>query len=295
MAEKFVAIDFETANASLASICQVGAVTFEDGRVVDSWGSLINPQDHFDWVNVDIHGIDATTVKDAPTFQQIYPAMLDRLRDQVVVSHTSFDRTALFQAIAKHNLTGVSCRWLDSARVVRRAWAQWSRSGYGLSNVCGALGIRFTAHDAVEDARAAGEVLLQAISTSGIGLDAWMTLVQKPINVNARKPIGPTFSNQIAMKGNPDGALAGEEIVFTGTLTLARCEAAVLAAQAGCQVATGIRRTTTLLVVGDLDIRQLAGHQKSIKQRKAEELIAKGHPIRILTESDFLRIVDLVH
>jgi len=48
MPEKFVAIDFETANADLASICQVGVVTFEEGRVVESWGSLINPLDYFD-------------------------------------------------------------------------------------------------------------------------------------------------------------------------------------------------------------------------------------------------------
>ncbi|MFM0236186.1 exonuclease domain-containing protein [Paraburkholderia sediminicola] len=285
MANKFVAIDFETANANLASICQVGVVTFEDGRIVDSWGALVNPQDYFDWINVDIHGIDETTVKDSPTFQQIYAAMMDRLRDQIVVSHTSFDRTALSQAIAKHNLAGISCRWLDSARVVRRAWAQWARSGYGLGNVCGTLGIPFTAHDAVEDARAAGEVLLHAIRTTGIGLDGWMTRVHQPVDLRSAMPV--------AMKGNPDGELAGEEIVFTGALTLSRCEAAALAAKAGCEVAAGVRKTTTLLVVGDQDIRQLAGHEKSIKHRKAEELIAKGRPIRILTESDFLRVVHL--
>ena len=285
MPEKFVAIDFETANADLASICQVGMVTFENGRVVESWGSLVNPQDYFDWINIDIHGIDEYAVKDAPTFQQIYTSMLDRLQHHVVVSHTSFDRTALSQAIAKHNLSGISCHWLDSARVVRRAWPQWSRKGYGLTNVCGELGISFTAHDAVEDARAAGEVLLRAIKTTGVGLDAWMARVHQPIN--------PSFAEPIAMAGNPDGVLAGEEMVFTGALMLPRREAAALAAKAGCDVLASVRKTTTLLVVGDQDIQKLAGHEKSIKHRKAEELIAKGQVIRILKESDFLRLVDL--
>jgi DNA polymerase-3 subunit epsilon len=40
-------------------------------------------------------------------------------------------------------------------------------------------------------------------------------------------------------------------------------------------------------VVGDQDVTRLAGHSKSSKHRKAEELIAKGVPIRILRESDF--------
>lgn len=35
----------------------------------------------------------------------------------------------------------------------------------------------------------------------------------------------------------------------------------------------------------------LNGHEKSNKHRKAEELIAKGKPIRILTETDFLSMV----
>ena len=174
---------------------------------------------------------------------------------------------------------------LDSARVVRRVWAQWSRKGYGLTNVCGELGITYIAHDAIEDARAAGEVLLRAIGTSGIELNAWMTRVRQPINPSSAEPI--------AMDGNPDGVLAGEEVVFTGALTLPRREAAALAAKAGCDVVAGVRKTTTLLVVGDQDIQKLAGHEKSIKHRKVEELIAKGHAIRILKESDFLRLVDL--
>ena len=46
-------------------------------------------------------------------------------------------------------------------------------------------------------------------------------------------------------------------------------------------------------VVGDQDIRHLAGHEKSNKHRKAEELIAKGQPIRILAERDFAAIVGM--
>jgi DNA polymerase-3 subunit epsilon len=46
-----------------------------------------------------------------------------------------------------------------------------------------------------------------------------------------------------------------------------------------------------LLIVGDQDLRKLSGHERSSKHRKAEQLIAKGYPIRILGESDFQRLV----
>jgi DNA polymerase III subunit epsilon len=42
-------------------------------------------------------------------------------------------------------------------------------------------------------------------------------------------------------------------------------------------------------------MRRLHGQEKSSKHRKAEDLIAKGQPIRILGENDFQRIAGLVN
>jgi DNA polymerase-3 subunit epsilon len=94
-------------------------------------------------------------------------------------------------------------------------------------------------------------------------------------------------------EGNTEGPLVGEVAVFTGTLSIPRWEVAKLAASAGCSVSNSVNKATTLLVVGDQDIRRLAGHEKSSKYRKAEDLIAIGHPIRILGESDFRCLVGL--
>jgi len=66
-----------------------------------------------------------------------------------------------------------------------------------------------------------------------------------------------------------------------------------MAAAIGCQVTSGITKKTTILVVGDQDIKKLAGHEKSSKHRKAEALIANGIAIRILKESDFKELVRL--
>jgi DNA polymerase-3 subunit epsilon len=69
-----------------------------------------------------------------------------------------------------------------------------------------------------------------------------------------------------------------------------RREAADAAAAAGCRVDEGVTKHTTMLVVGDQDLKRLAGHEKSSKHTKAEMLIQKGQPIRILGEGDFMRI-----
>lgn len=286
---QFVAIDFETANADLSSICQVGVVEFNAGGIIDSWGALVNPQDEFDWINISIHGIKEDDVQGAPVFPEIYETLRSMLSSKVVVSHTSFDRTALSQALVRHELPAIDCTWLDSARVVRRVWSQWAQKGYGLGSVCKELGIDFDAHDALEDARAAGEVLNRAIEESNLDIDGLLARVNKPIDLTAM----PSYNSNVKLEGNQDGPLFGEKLVFTGALNLSRREAAKLAADVGCDVDSGVTKHTTLLVVGDQDIKKLAGHEKSSKHRKAEELIKKGRPIRILRETDFLEMVHL--
>ena len=49
-------------------------------------------------------------------------------------------------------------------------------------------------------------------------------------------------------------------------------------------------KRTTLLVVGDQEVQRLVGHDKCSKHRKAEALIADGHAIRILRETDFRQL-----
>jgi DNA polymerase-3 subunit epsilon len=281
----FVALDVETSNPDLASICQIGIVTFSNGIIVDKWQSLVNPEDYFDGMNVYIHGITEEKVANAPKFQQIYSDLKRLIENKVTVIHTSFDKIAISCAIEKYNLLPIDCTWLDTARVVRRAWEEFRSSGYGLSNVARELNINLEHHNAVEDARAAGEILLRAIDYSGKNLDEWIIRAYQPISTSAK--------SSIAREGNPDGALAGEVIVFTGALNIPRNQAAELAANTGCDVAGGVNKKTTLLVVGDQDIRRLAGYKKSSKHRKAEDLIAKGRSIRILGESDFFRLLDV--
>ena len=46
-------------------------------------------------------------------------------------------------------------------------------------------------------------------------------------------------------------------------------------------------------LVHDAPADQLAGHELSSKHRRAEELAAAGHEIRILRESDFAALVAL--
>jgi len=282
----FVAIDVETANANMSSICQIGIARFANGHLVEEWSTLLDPEDYFDAVNISIHGIEEEMVLGQPKLPEVAPLLRAKLENTVAVCHTHFDRISLLRAFGKYNLDSITTTWLDSARVVRRTWEELAWKGYGLSNVCRMIGYDFQHHDALEDAKAAGHVLLAAFRESERNIDQWIHQVNQPIGFSKS-----SSDPSIQRDGNPEGDLYGTVLAFTGTLELPRSMAADLAAKAGCQVVPGVTKKTTILVVGDQDTIKLAGHEKSSKHRKAEQLIADGQNIRIICESDFEALV----
>lgn len=281
----FVSIDVETANPDLSSICQIGIAKFQNGNVVEKWVTLVNPMDYFDLMNVMIHDIDESKVANAPTWPEIHDKAIGFMHGSIVVSHTSFDRSAVLRAADKHGLVHPACTWIDTARVARRAWPQFATKGYGLANLTQTFNIDFQHHNALEDAIACGKIFALAMEKTGLSADQWLERVKAPIS--------PDGAGPIRRSGEEDGPLYGERLVFTGALSLSRSQAADLAANAGCNVDSGVTKKTTMLVVGDQDIRRLAGHQISSKHQKAIDLIKNGQPIRILGESDFLSLVKL--
>lgn len=287
----FNSIDVETANADRASICQIGIVHVVDGNIKDEWQTFINPEDWFDPWNVSIHGIDEEAVRNSPTLPDVREELRTRLRGSVLVSHTSFDRVAFERAMTRYQLEQLQVTWLDSAKIVRRAWPEkYARSGYGLKNIAKDLDISFKHHEALEDARAAAEIVLRACAETDTEVEDWLSRVARPIFPSSSSS-SSTSTPSAKREGNANGALFGEVIVFTGALGIARGQAADMAAEAGCDVANAVSKKVTMLVVGTQDKSKLKGYKKSTKHRKAEALIERGAGIQILSERDFSELI----
>src|SRR3546814_7165222 len=98
----FVAVDVETANANMASICQIGLVRFSNGQEADAASWLIDPKDYFDDENIAIHGITPEQVKGQPSFSAVAEQLTSWLSSPIVVCHTHFDRVSLDQVFRRH-------------------------------------------------------------------------------------------------------------------------------------------------------------------------------------------------
>lgn len=171
---RFFSLDVETANPDAGSICQIGIGLFEEGELVDTWKSYVNPEEYFSHFNTRVHGIEAHHVAGAPRFYELFPFLKKTLEHSIVVHHMPFDRVAFHRAYDKYRLQPFTVHWLDSARVARRTWSQLSQRGYGLSNLANHLEIRFKHHDALEDSITAGKIVIEACRYSGKRLQEWL-------------------------------------------------------------------------------------------------------------------------
>ncbi len=167
----FCAVDVETANYDRATICQIGVVTVQKGRIVRTWSSLVNPRS--DFVFTHIHGIDASMVRTSPTLPELWKELCGSLPHDVMVSHTSFDRWALIRAAERDNLRHMPVTWLDSVQVAKRAWPNRYRRRWNLPLIADDLGIEFTHHDALEDAKACARIVIQASQATGFTIADW--------------------------------------------------------------------------------------------------------------------------
>lgn len=287
---RYFALDVETANWDQASICQIGVAQVVDGAIIKEYNWMIDPEDWFDPFNVSIHGIEATQVQGCKTYDQVHPELQELLDGEIGIHHTAFDKVALSLVTEKYEVASLDIQWVDSARVVRRVFEEFRRSGYGLANMAQHLGFQFEHHDALEDAKATVRIMEACLVKSKTGIEEWLTRQFKRAN---RTGISG-FEFQGA-EGNPEGRLYGEQAVFTGALSMTRTDAAAIAAQEGITVQKGVNKDTTMLVVGIQEPERLKqGESKSSKHLKAEAKIAKGQDIRILTETDFMSLLRLL-
>ena len=166
---RYVALDFETGNASPLSACALGASIFEDGLLVREQVSLIKPPvgvRKFHWGNVRVNHITEKMVADAPAFDEVWQGLAADAEGSVIVCHNAaFDTRVLGACLAHYHLRVPECRFVCTVKVARRVWP--GLDNHKLDTVSAALGIELDHHEAGSDARAAGLILQAALRETG--------------------------------------------------------------------------------------------------------------------------------
>lgn len=297
----WVAFDVETANASRGSICSVGVALVRGGAVVASGASLVNPEVEFGWYNTMIHGLDEDSVRDAPTFTELWPYLSAMFDNGYLVAHSaSFDTGALRQAVGVAGLTGITASVACTRHVARRVWPDMP--SFGLGWVAPALGHAFSHHEAGADAAAAAYVALAACRE--VGVTTLVDLVEAidygfaPLSPSSFVPATVSYGDghrSAVGEGNadPDHPLFGSTICFTGGMfSMPRHEACERVVEVGANFVNNMSMKVTYLVIGDGDFVSFADGHRTGKLQKALDLKETGKcNVEVVGERDFLALL----
>ena len=157
---RYIAFDVETPNRYNNRMSAIGIAVVEDGRIVDSFYSLVDPEQPFDWFNVQLTGIDSRKVRGAPTFDRLWTKIGPILSSGTLVAHNA----AFDMGVLKKCLQGYGILWqprvkgLCTVLMGRRLLPDVS---HRLNDLCAYYGIELDHHRADSDSRACALILLR--------------------------------------------------------------------------------------------------------------------------------------
>ncbi|RGB46355.1 DNA polymerase III subunit epsilon [Streptococcus gallolyticus] len=272
--KNYVALDVETANAKRNSICSIGLAKFVDGKLIETFYSLINPQDEFNKINISIHGIKPEDVINSPSFPEILPKIIEFIDNNTIIAHSaSFDIGVINAVYKKYNLKQDEFNYVCTYKLAKRLLP--NLISYKLSYLSNYFNIELEHHQALSDAIAVGLIFNELTK-----LDNNNTLY-----------IAKNGYNNIVVK---DNELSGYTFTFTGKLLYyTRAEASHIVMSHGANVEKNVTRKTNCLVVGEQDFKVVGEDGYSAKMKKAVSLLESGQQIEILTENDFIKLITI--
>ena len=158
LSQPLIFLDLETTGTTAAHerVTEIGLVVVAKGEFVGSWSQLVNPEKGIPTFIQSLTGISNEMVADAPTFEQLAPALFERLEGKLLIAHNArFDYGFLRNEFARLGMS-YRARVLCTAKLSRKLFPEHRR--HNLDSLIERHGLKCSArHRALGDA----EVLWQ--------------------------------------------------------------------------------------------------------------------------------------
>lgn len=154
MIQDYVCLDLETTglDPKVDKIIEIGAVRVENGEIVDTFQSFVNPGRMLSEKITELTGISDEDLKNAPSIEEVLPKFLEFSGDLCLLGHSVlFDYSFIKKAFV--NMDGKNKyekEGIDTLKISRKHLA--SLESRRLSYLCAYYKIEQKAHRALEDA-----------------------------------------------------------------------------------------------------------------------------------------------
>jgi DNA polymerase III subunit epsilon len=221
---KFCVIDLETTGASPTdcSITEIAASRYEGGICTGTFTTLVNPGVPIPPQITYLTGISQDMVGPAPTIDAVLPALIEFVRDDVIVGHNvRFDLGFINAALTQRNYARLSNRVVDTLRLARRLLRD-DAPNCKLGTLAECLGLPHQpTHRALSDVRATADLLHYILErAAGLGVMGLDDLLELP--TLGRHPSAAKLKLTNALPRRPGVYLfrdAGGKVLYVGKAT----------------------------------------------------------------------------
>lgn len=170
----FVVFDLETTGLSpnLDRIVEIGAIKYQDGKIVDRFSRMVDPEIPMPAEATRVNGITQDMLTGQPTAKVAVPEFLAFAGNAILVAHNAqFDTTFVSRTMGRLGLGFLKNDILDTKTMAQKAFP--GKKSYALQNLAVELGIKaLEAHRAVDDARVCLELFQACVDQLNPGKQA---------------------------------------------------------------------------------------------------------------------------
>ena len=161
----FVVFDLETTGteASRDEITEIGAVKIENGKIKETFQTLIKPQQHISDFIADLTGIDDALVASAPAFGAVVGDFYKFVSGAILVAHNADFDVKFIRTRAKEFDYFFRNKVIDTVQMAREILP--GLSNHKLNTVAEHYNVKFLHHRALSDAYATAQIFIEMMKT----------------------------------------------------------------------------------------------------------------------------------
>ena len=168
--ERYIAFDVETPNYRNDRISSIGIAVIQNGEIVSTMTSLVDPETYFNRFNIALTGITPQMIKGAPNFRRLWDEIGELMQSGTLLAHNApFDMRVLGKCLSDYEIDAPRYfRYACTCLMGKKCYPELP--DHKLDTMCERVGITLDHHKAESDSLACASLFLDYMK-NGLSAD----------------------------------------------------------------------------------------------------------------------------
>lgn len=288
-----IVVDLETTGLSPCndSIIELSALKVIDNVVVDNFSQLVNPGFEIDDFITNLTGITNEELSSAPSIGEVLPDFRKFIGNDIILGYNvNFDINFLYEDYLEVFGEPFTSDFIDGLRFARKLFPLMRHRR--LADMAEIFNIPVEiSHRALADCETTLACYNALKEKAVIEYGSFEKFARSFKNSHAQSTVTKALLD-LVLTDSDESSFKGDHCCFTGALdSVTRSTAEKMVEVVGGIVDKSVTKKTNYLILGDFAYISSVKDGKSVKLKKAEQLILDGQDLSIIPESVFLEMI----